>query len=150
MLKLEQRKFLFNAFITTQFSYASVVWMVNNWKLNNHNNRIHEKVLRIIYQDHYSTFDEILVKGGSFKIYGCNFPKLLIETFIVKMKLALEIMIRTQRYGIETAAFVGSRVRNYMPNELKKSRSINELRSKIKIWKPENRVNCKIYLQGIG
>ena len=66
------------------------------------------------------------------------------------MKLALEIMIRTQRYGIETAAFVGSRVRNYMPNELKKSGSINELRSKIKIWKPENRVNCKIYLQGIS
>ena len=48
-LKFEQRKLLLNAFITSQFSYAPVVWMFHNRKLNNHINRIHERALRIAY-----------------------------------------------------------------------------------------------------
>ena len=34
-LTFDQRKLL-NAFITSRFSYASVVWMFHNRKLNNH------------------------------------------------------------------------------------------------------------------
>ena len=48
-LKFEQRKLLLNAFITSQFSYAPVVWMFHNRKLNNHINRIYERALRIAY-----------------------------------------------------------------------------------------------------
>ena len=60
--------------------------------------------------------------------------------------------IRTVRYGIETAAFVGSRIWTNMPNEVKESISLNEFKSKIKTWKPENCPCklCKIYLQRIG
>ena len=43
--------------------------------------------------------------------------------------------IRTVRYLIETAAFVGSRVWRYMPSELKGSTSLNEFRSKMKTLK---------------
>ena len=59
--------------------------------------------------------------------------------------------IRTVRYGIETAAFVGSRIWTNMPNELKESTSLNEFKSKIKIWKLENGLCklCKIYHQRI-
>ena len=173
-LKFKQRKLL-NAFITSQFSYVPVVWMFHNRKLNNHINCIHERALRIAYQDHNSTFNEILAKDGSFKIHDRNLQKLLIEIFKVKMKLAPEIMnevfdfiecryprrnelrfksrnIRTVRYGTETASFVGSRIWTNMPNELKKSTSLNEFKSKIKTWKPENcpRTLCKIYPQRIG
>ena len=174
-LKFDQRKLLLNAFITSQFSYAPVVWMFHNQKLNNHINRIHERTLRIVYQDHNSTFEERLAKGGSFKIYDRNLQRLLIEIFKVKMKLAPEIMnevsdiiespyplrnelrfksrkIRTIRYGIERAAFVGSKIWSYMPSELKDSTSLNKFRSKTKTWKPENCPHklCKIYLQRIG
>ena len=91
-LKFEQRKLLLNAFITSQFSYAPVVWTFHNSKLNNYINRIHERALRIAYQDHNSTFNELLAKDGSFKIHDRNLQKLLIEIFKVKMKLAPEIM----------------------------------------------------------
>ena len=107
--------------------------MFHNRKLSNHINRIHERALRIAYQDHNSTFNELLAKDGSFKIRDLNLQKLLIEIFKVKMKLAPKIMnevfdfiecqyplknelrfksrnIRTVRYGIETTSFVGSRV----------------------------------------
>ena len=173
--KFDQRKLLLNAFITSQFSYAPVVWMFHNRKLNNHINRIHERALRIAYQDHSSTFNELLVKDSSFKIHDRNLQKLLIEIFKVKMKLVPEIMnevfdfiacryplrnelrfklrnIRTVRYGIETAAFVGSRIWSNMPSELKESTSLNEFKKKMKTWKPENCPCklCKIYIQRIG
>ena len=50
-LKFEQRKLLFNAFITSQFSYAPVVWMFHDRKLNNHINGIYERAVRIAYHD---------------------------------------------------------------------------------------------------
>ena len=60
--------------------------------------------------------------------------------------------IHTVMYGIERAAFVGSKIWGYMPSELKESKSRNEFRSKTKTWKPENCPCklCKIYLQRIG
>ena len=149
--------------------------MFYNRKLNSHVNRIHERTLKIVYQDHNSTFEELLAKDGSFKIHDLNLQRSLTEIFKVKIKLAPEIMngvfdiiespyplrnelrfksqnIRTVRYGTETAAFVGSKIWSYMPGELKESTSLSEFRSKIKTWKPENLMCklCKIYLQRIG
>ena len=66
--------------------------MFHNRKLNNYINRIHERALRIVYQDHNSMFDELLAEGGSFKVHDRNLKKLLIEIFKVKMKLAPETM----------------------------------------------------------
>ena len=66
--------------------------MFHNRKLNNHINRIHERALRIAYQDQNSKFNRFLAKDGSFKIHDRNLQKLLIEIFKVKMKLAPEIM----------------------------------------------------------
>ena len=59
-LKFDQRKLLLNAFITSQFSYAPVVWMFHNRNLNKHINCIHERALRIVYQDHNATFENFL------------------------------------------------------------------------------------------
>ena len=49
----------------------------------------------------------------------------------------------TVRNGIEIAAFVDSGIWNYMPSELKESKSLNIFRLKINTWKPEN-CPCKI------
>ena len=83
-LKFGQRRLL-NPFITSQFSYAPVVWMFHRRKWNNCTNRI-------VYQDHNSTFDKLLEKDGFFNIQNCNLQKLFIEILKVKMNLALEIM----------------------------------------------------------
>ena len=57
--------------------------MFHNRKLNNHRNRIHERALRIAYQDHNSMFNERLAKESSFKMHDRNLQKLLIEIFKV-------------------------------------------------------------------
>ena len=76
-VNFEQIKLLFNTFITLQFSYAPVVWMFLNRKLNNYMNHIHERTLRIVYQDHNLTFDELLAKGVSFNVHDPNYEMLI-------------------------------------------------------------------------
>ena len=139
-LKFGQKKILLNA-LTSQFSYAPLVCVFHFRKLNSHINHIHETPLRIAYKNHNSTFDEILAKDGWFKFLDSNLHKLLIEIFKIKMKVDPGIMnqvsdiivcsyplrhelkfkarnIRIVRYGTEIAAFVVSKIWNYIPNEL--------------------------------
>ena len=68
-LIFDQRKLLLIAFIASQFSHAPVIWVFHNRKLNSYINRIHERALRILYQDHNSTLEELLAKDGYFKIH---------------------------------------------------------------------------------
>ena len=75
-LKFKQKKLLLNAFVTFQFSYAPVVWMFHSRKVNNRINRIHERAIRLVYKDYTSSFDELLFKVNSFRIYHCNLEKL--------------------------------------------------------------------------
>ena len=130
-LKFKQRKLLLNAFITSQFSYAPVVWMFHSRKLNNRINHIHEMAMRLVYKDYTSSFDELLFKDKSFRIHHRNLQKPAIEIFKVgiapdMMKNVFPIIentydlrnetkfrsrnVNTVRYGIETAFFVAPRI----------------------------------------
>ena len=121
------------AFITSQFSYAPVIWMFHSRKLNNRINHIHERALRIVYKDYKCSFEELLRKDNSFKIHHRNLQRLAIEMFKVKLGIAPEMMknvfqrqektyslrngdrfktrnVHTVKYGIETASFVGPKI----------------------------------------
>ena len=100
--------------------------------MNNKINKIHERVLRLVYKDYIPSFDDLLAKDNSFKMHQRNLQELAIETFIVKKGISPAIMnnifefndnpyalrndtayfkstnVRTVTYGIETASFVGS------------------------------------------
>ena len=76
-LKFDKWKLLLNAFITSKFSYAPVVWMFHIQKLNNRRNVIHKRALRIVFQDNNPMFEELL-QDGSFKIHDHNLRRLLI------------------------------------------------------------------------
>ena len=87
-LKFKQRKWLLNTFITSQFSYAPVIWMFHSRKLNN---RI-KRALRLVYKNYNSSFDELPVKDNSLRIHQSNRQKLAIEILQVKLGLPPEIM----------------------------------------------------------
>ena len=78
-LDFNQRKLLMNAFITSQFSHAPVVWMFHSRKQNHHISYIHEKALRVVYKERNSSFDELLEKGNCCKIHDRNLQKLVTE-----------------------------------------------------------------------
>ena len=163
-----------NAFITSHFSYCPVVWMFHNRKLNNRINRLHEHVLRIVYKDYTSSFEELLNQDKSLTIHQRNLQKLVTEVYKVKAGLAPAIVNdifcftetnyllrrdkfktktpRTVLYGIETASYIGPKLWDALPADYKNVNSLDEFKMKIKNWVPKNcpcRL-CKTYIQHVG
>ena len=64
---IEKRRRIMKSFVTSQFVYCSLIWMFNSSRLNDKINSIHERALRITYQDHISTFQELLNKTTPFQ-----------------------------------------------------------------------------------
>ena len=69
----EKRRTLMKAFIESQFNYCPLIWMFHSRIINNKINRIHERVLRLVYSDHILTnylkkIDHFLFATGTFKV----------------------------------------------------------------------------------
>ena len=50
---------------------------------NNKINKLHERALRLVYDDYVSTFEELLEKDNSFNIHRYNIQTLCIELYKV-------------------------------------------------------------------
>ena len=47
------------------YGRCPLVWMLHSRKLNTRINRIHERALRVVYNDMVSSFDELLLRNNS-------------------------------------------------------------------------------------
>ena len=70
------------------FSYCPLIWMFCDRTLNAKINRLHERALRIAYNDYISSFEDLLVKDGSVTIHEKNLRSLVTEMFKIKNKLS--------------------------------------------------------------
>ena len=82
---------LMNAFFKSQFNYCPLVSICSNRSLNTKINRLHERYLRIVYNDKKSNFNELLVKAGSVSIHHQNLQKLAGEMFKASSGLSPKI-----------------------------------------------------------
>ena len=78
-MELPQKRILMNAFFKSQFNYCPTIWMFHNGSLNNKINRLHERCLRIIYNDKHSNFEKLLNKDNSVSIHHSNLHALAIK-----------------------------------------------------------------------
>ena len=69
------------SFVISQFNYCPIVWMYCQRKSNNLINRIHERALRIAYNDYTSDFNRLLEKDDSVNIHHKNIQALAIEIY---------------------------------------------------------------------
>ena len=90
-MELPKRRTLLNAFFKSQFNYCPTIWMFHNRSLNNKINRLHERCLRIIYNDKHSNFEELLNKDSSVSIHHNNLHALAIEMYKVANSMSTEI-----------------------------------------------------------
>ena len=164
ILPFPKRHLILKTFIESQFSYCPLVWMFCSNTLNNKINHIHERALRLVYQDYSSTFEELLVKDKS----------LAIEMYKVKNDLSPPFMkdifsetnrktrsgnsfsrpnVDSVKRGDRSLRSFGPIVWNDMlPSNLKNCESLEKFKSSIKAWRPDNCPCelCKTYIKGLG
>ena len=63
-ININKRRILMNSFFRSQFNYCPLIWMCHNRTNNRKINRLHERCLRIIYNDKQSSFIELLEKDN--------------------------------------------------------------------------------------
>ena len=161
-----------NAFFLSKFGYCPLVWMFHNRSHNNKINRLHERVLRIVYKYYKSSFAELLSEDKSFTAHHKNVQKLAIEMYKIKNELCPKIIIdllkevtrpynlrnglicgsyriKTVRYGTETITYLRPKIWSIVPGKIRESASLEIFRQKINLWKPDSCL-CHIFKKYIG
>ena len=173
LMDINKRKILFNTYILSQFSYCPLVWMFHSRKINNRINRIHERALRLIYNDYTSSFDDLLTKNNAFTVHERNIQTLAIELFKVVNGTSPTIMskifklkekvrypsenifvtnnIKTVKYGQNSLSYLGPKIWYILPKEIRDEKNEKLFKFKIRKWKPTCPCNlCKTFIKGIG
>ena len=91
-MNISKRRILMNSFFNSQFNYCPLVWMFHSRSINNKINRLHERVLRIVYNDFKSSFKNLLEKDGTVSIHVKNLQKLATEVFKISKNFSVPLM----------------------------------------------------------
>ena len=75
---------MLKTFITSQFDHYSLAWMCHSTGLNNRINNLHERALRIVYQDTKLDFETLVKNDKSVTIHVRNLHYLVTEVYKVK------------------------------------------------------------------
>ena len=90
-LSFDKKRILFKAFFESQFKYCPLVWMFHSREVNQRINRLHERALRLVYNDYISTFEHLLEKDDSCTVHHSNLHFLSIELYKVVNDLTTNI-----------------------------------------------------------
>ena len=91
-------------FTASEFGYCPLVWMLHSRKLNSRVNKLHERALRIVYQDYASSFTELCEKKPKEKNWFKKKTEFKRNNF------------KTVYNGTETLTFLGPRFSDIVPN----------------------------------
>ena len=149
--------------------------MFHSRLLNSKINRLHERALKIVYDDDVSTFDQLLAMNKSFCIHDQNIQRLLIEIYkalhdisgnslkelFVKRESTISLWSKTELVipsvnsvlkGKNSLRYFGSVIWNSLPIEIREDRLISSFVTKIKHWKPIACpcTICKSFIDRVG
>ena len=171
----DKLKLVMRTFILSQFNYCPLIWMFHSRTQNQKINKLHERVLRLVYNDDNLTFQQLLEKDNSVTIHDRNLQRLAIEMYKVKNNLSpLPVQnifkgrthtyglrnercwevpqVQTVNYGKETIRYRGIETWELVPKIIKESVSLATFKNKIREWKPQGCTCrlCRDYVFNLG
>ena len=90
-MTVSKRRNLMNAFFRSYLSYCPIAWMCHSRNLNNKISKLHERCLRIAYNDKLSSFQNLLDQDRSVSLHTRNLQTLAIEMYKVSRGIAPKI-----------------------------------------------------------
>ena len=174
-MSFKQRRIILKTFIESQFGYCPLIWIFHSRRVNNKINHLHERSLRIVYKDNYSSYVDLLAKDKSFTIHQRNIQSLAIELFKVKWNLSNVIMynisktrtltynlwsltdfvrdcVNTRRYCLNSLSHFAPKVWDMIPLEIKNINSHQKFKTETRKWALENCscYLCRPYVENLG
>ena len=175
LLPFHKNRLLFKTFIESQLSYCPLIWMFCSRKLNRRINHIHERALRLVYNDYTTEFNELLRKDNSVSIHHRNIQYLAIEMFKVANNISPpfmkeifgDLLVKSTRSGTTFPRHKVSKVykgenslrclgpviwNTLLPIKIKSCNSLDEFKQLIKSWVPYDcpcRL-CKDFVPSLG
>ena len=78
-------------------NYCPLIWMFCSRTLNHRINRLHERALRIAYDDYLSDFEELLIKDKRVTIHKPNLITLATEIYRISNNTS-PLFMRVMKY----------------------------------------------------
>ena len=137
-------------------------WEVSQSPTNKKINRLHERCLRIIYNDKQRSFNMLLGKDSSVSIRGRNIQYLATEMYKVSNGLSPPVasniftqknpycynlrlnsqfsrpLVRSVFHGTESISYLGPDMWNILLDSYENLLNFSVFKNRIKKWKPEN------------
>ena len=175
LLPFHRKRVLLKAFLESQFSYCPLIWMFCSRKMNRKINHIHERALRLVYDDYTSSFKELLLRDNTVSIHHKNIQLVAIEMYKIVNDISppfmREIFSEKRVYSTRShSTFIRPKVNTVykgenslrafgpvvwdkmIPVQFKSYTSLSEFKNAIKKWRSDNCVCrlCKNYISRLG
>ena len=144
-----------NTFIESQFGYCSLLWMCCNRSCNNRINHLHERALRILYNDSVSLFEDLIQRDQLVRNIHRNICLLGMELYKTRNNISSHIMnelfeqrniiynlrsqidfitgpISTLSNGLKSFRNLGPKILNIISPDIRDSRNIEGFTRNIK------------------
>ena len=154
LLSRDVKRHIYNAFIYSNFTYCPSVWLMCSKENMKQLEKINCRALRFLYNDFDATYEELLAKGNHRAISVVLLHSIAIEVFKAVNGLSPEYMtnmfrrqdhrhnvrnqhglvqipFRTVRYGYNSFGYLGAKVWNSLPNDMKCAQSLSMFKKQI-------------------
>ena len=153
------RKTIFNSFITSAFTYCSIMWMFTTRGNLQKLDKLHERALRLTYTNYSTTYDTLLETTNTLDIYKRCLKALATEMYKVKRKWLPQYVIdmfaendisrvynlrdtntfvlpkyKSKKYGYHSFTYIGSKLWNNISVDIKNSNTIDMFKNLVHEW----------------
>ena len=148
---------IFNAFITSNFSYCNIVWHSCSMQDIIKMEKLQKRALRIVFNDYTSPYKVLLDKANCESLYVSRLHAIAVEAykcmndlnppFICELLVrndttyglrdsdkVFQPRVRTDKHGINSFRYQCAKIWNSLPTNVKKCESLTEFKSQVRNW----------------
>ena len=157
VLDTEVKKSIYQAFIHSNFSYCPVVWITSNIKNISKLERIQYRALKFVYNEFDVSYEDLLKKSKTLSISVHMMHCIAVEVFKCLNDIApvylremfskhsrshntrsvnslTQSRFNTYKYGFYSFKYLGAKLWNAMPNNIRCAVTLKDFKDKIKNW----------------
>ena len=156
-LTVQGKLTIYKSFIMSNFNYCPLIWHFCSKANTNKLEKIQERALRFIYNDHSSTYTDLFESAGTVTLHIKRSKDIACEVFKIVNKLAPSFIhnlvelkyskyslrrdkaatipsAQTSTYGLKSFSHEGPRVWNCLPNEFRVIDNYSHFKRLLQNW----------------